>query len=128
MRFNRKTRDIIIECWPRLGDPNVPENKPYPGWPVKVNQMDNYGRNARAYLPTYEVKGMEDPVFQILKEKKGEVVYTLRIKGSVFTPKVFEKGLYTVRIGEPGTEKMKLFRSVEAGDEKKAQKVKVVFN
>ncbi|MBD3412969.1 MAG: twin-arginine translocation pathway signal protein, partial [Candidatus Aminicenantes bacterium] len=128
VRFNRKTRDITIECWPRLGDPNVPENKPYPGWPVKFNQRDNYGRQALAYLPTYVVEGLQNPVFQVLKDKTGDVVYTLRIKGNEFTPKVFETGLYTVKIGEPGTEQMKVFRSVLSDDKEEVSEVEVIFD
>jgi len=128
VRFNRETRDIIIECWPRLSDPNVPEDKPYQGWPIKINQRDNYGRTPEACLPCYVIEGMKDPVFQIIDEKKENIVYTLRIKGNIFAPKVFEKGLYTVRIGEPGTEKMKVFRSVKAVDKEEVKKVKVVFD
>ena len=30
----------------------------------------------------------------------GEVVYTLRIKGKSFRPKVFAKGKYTIKVGE----------------------------
>ena len=37
---------------------------------------------------------------QVIDESAGEIVYTLRIKGNEFRPKVFSKGTYTVRVGE----------------------------
>ena len=36
----------------------------------------------------------------MIEESTGEIVYTLRVKGTSFRPKVFAKGKYTVRIGE----------------------------
>jgi len=127
IRYNRVTRDITIECWPRLGDPNVDDNKQYPGWPVKINQLDNYGRKAVAYLPTYKISGLVDPVFQIIAEKTGETVYTLRIKGSTFTPWVFTVGTYTVKVGEPGSRRMKVFHEVTPIAEKGGKVIEVGF-
>ena len=42
---------------------------------------------------------MEDPVVQVIDQTGGEIVYTLRIKGHEFRPKVFRKGAYTVKVG-----------------------------
>ena len=36
----------------------------------------------------------------MLNDKTGEVVYTLRVRGNSFRPKVFAKGEYTINIGE----------------------------
>jgi hypothetical protein len=60
------------------------------------------------------VSGLSNPVFQIIDEASGEIVYTLRIKGSSFRPKVFKEGMYTVKIGEPGTDDMKSIRGVHS--------------
>lgn len=98
-RFNVKTRKITFECWPRNVDITKPEAKQYKGWPETIDQLDNYGRKAVAWLP--EIKSETDnPVVQIIDESNNEVVYTLRIKGRTFRPKVFKEGSYTVRIGE----------------------------
>ena len=60
-----------------------------------------------AYLPTLKVKGLEDPVIQIIDESDGQTVYTLRIKGREFRPKVFTPGTYTIKIGpQPGEPKV----------------------
>ena len=99
VRFNKPKRTITIECWPRNVDVTDPAARQYPGWPKTIRQLDNYGREAAAYLPTLKVSGMEDPVVQVIDESNGETVYTLRINGNEFRPKVFSKGTYTIRVG-----------------------------
>ncbi len=37
---------------------------------------------------------------QVIDESNNEVVYTLRILGTSFSPKVFAKGTYTIKVGE----------------------------
>ncbi|MFC1498722.1 hypothetical protein ACFLS1_09690 [Verrucomicrobiota bacterium] len=113
IRFNKKERTITLECWPREVDVTNPEHKQYPGWPVTIHQQDNYDREAVAYLPTVEVKNTINPVIQIVNEKNGEIIYTLRIQGTQFRPKVFEKGKYTIRIQGPEN-KIKELREIEA--------------
>ena len=115
VRFNRNTRDITIECWSRWSDPSQPDVKQYPGWPVKINQLDNYGRKAYGYLPTIQVTGLTDPVVQVIDQQNGEVLYTLRIRGMSFQPWVFEDGLYRVDVGELGTDRVKVLRDLRPG-------------
>ena len=100
VRFNKGNRTITAECWPRNVDVTAPDAKQYPGWPVTVRQQDNYGRKALAYLPELHIKGQADPVVRVIHEASNEIVYTVRIKGNAFRPRVFKEGLYTVKIGE----------------------------
>jgi hypothetical protein len=100
VRFDKKKRTITMECWPRNVNVSDPKAKQYPGWPRTVTQMDNYGRSAVAYLPVLKVRGMNDPVVQVMDEAGGEIVYTLRIQGREFRPKVFREGTYTLRVGD----------------------------
>jgi len=100
VRFNKPERTITIECWPRNVDVTDPAARQYPGWPKTIRQLDNYGRKAAAYLPTLKIRGMDDPVVQVIDESNGEIVYTLRINGNEFRPKVFSSGTYTVRVGD----------------------------
>ena len=128
VKFDRNERTIRIECWPRYADPNDPaRGGQYSDWPITIKQTDNYGRKAAAYLPTIEVRGMTDPVVQVIDESNGEIVYTLRIRGTSFRPKVFKKGLYTINVGEPGTEKMKMLENVRALPEGEAQTLEVAL-
>ncbi|HBU58850.1 MAG TPA: hypothetical protein DEB48_03300, partial [Verrucomicrobiales bacterium] len=85
--------------------------KPYPGWPFTFNQLDNYGREAVGYLPSLKIN-QPNQVVQVVEEKSGEVVYTLRIVGKDFRPKVFSKGTYTINVGE-GSER-KVIKNVQA--------------
>ena len=96
--FNKADRTIRMECWPRNVDISDPKQKPYPGWPITIDQTDNYGRKAVAHLPTLKISGAEDPVVKVIDEESGDWVYSLRIKGDSFQPKVFKKGSYTVEV------------------------------
>ncbi len=102
VRFNKPRRTITMECWPRNVDVTDPAAKPYPGWPITIAQTDNYGRRAVEYLPTLKISGMDDPVIQVVDEQDNEIVYTLRIQGCEFRPKVFHAGSYTIRVGDQG--------------------------
>jgi len=127
VRFNKPDRTITFECWPRNVDVTSPDAKQYEGWPKTIRQQDNYGRKAVAYLPTIEVTGMQDPVVQVVRESDGEVVYTLRIQGQQFRPKVFAKGKYTLHVGEPGTDRGKTISGIPAlpPDEQKTLEVEL---
>ncbi len=99
--------------------------KQYSGWPKTIKQEDNYGRKAVAYLPTIEVSGMTNPVVQVIDESKDEIVYTLRINGTSYRPKVFKKGKYTVKVGQLGTDKMKTRKGVRSLAPDKTKKIRV---
>ncbi len=111
VRFNKPNRTITFECWPRNVDITDPKAKQYPGWPLTVKQEDNYGRNAVAWLPTIKVTGAKDPVVQVVDEADGEIVYTLRIKGDSFRPKVFKDGKYSIHV--TAGDKSKTLKGVE---------------
>jgi len=116
VRFNTETRKITMECWPRGIDVTAGDAEQYTGWPITIDQMDNYNREAIAYLPKIEVSGMDNPVVQVIYEPNGEVVYTIRIKGNHFQPKVFKDGLYTVKVGEQPS-KMKTYSGLDAQED-----------
>jgi len=96
VRFNKASRKITMECWPRNVD--ITKSKPYPGWPITIDQTDNYGRKAVAHLPTLKIKGTKNPVVKVIDENTGEWIYALRINGDTFQPKVFKKGMYTIEV------------------------------
>lgn len=98
VRFNKKARTIRMECWPRFVDVTQPDAKEHPGWPITVTQEDNYARDAVAWLPAITGKDGQKPVVQVTEDKTGEVIYTLRVKGLPWQPKVFAGGKYTVTV------------------------------
>jgi len=127
-KFNKSNRTITIECWPRYSDPTDPKTGgQYPGWPITINQQDNYSRKPVAYLPTIKVIGMKDPVVQVIDESDGQIVYTLRIESAAYRPKVFEAGTYTVKVSEPDTAQMKILHSVQSIDPQETKTIEVDF-
>ena len=110
-RFERATRHITLEAWPRWADPDAGD-APYPGWPVTVNQTDNYARAPTAFLPTLAVSGMAHPVVQVVEDASGETVYTLRLATPTFTPGVFADGPHTLYVGEPGAPEWRALRGL----------------
>ena len=126
VRFNKPHRTITIECWPRNVDITDAADYQYPGWPKTIRQLDNYGRKAAAYLPTLKISGMKDAVVQVIDESNGEIVYTLRVKGTEFRPKVFSSGTYTVRVGDQPN-KMKELTGIQAIPPEEDGKLEVHF-
>ncbi len=61
-----------------------------------------------------EVTGMEDPVIQVVSEATGDVVYTLRVRGTGFSPWVFTNGQYAVFVGEPATTRWQQLTGLQA--------------
>jgi len=127
VKFNKKTREITIECWPRNVDITDSNTKQYPGWPRTIQQTNNYARKAVAYLPTIEVRGMTNPVVQVIDESNGEIVYTLRINGTSFKPKVFKIEEYTVKIGQQGTDQMRTLTGIKPLAAGESEKISVKF-
>jgi hypothetical protein len=115
VRFDKQKRDITIECWKLLVDVDKRQaTDQFPGWPKTVNAIENYGRKAVDLLPTLQVIGMTNPVVQVIDEANGKTVYTLRIRGDSFQPKVFRAGgSYTVKVGEQQPMKMQTFKNVK---------------
>lgn len=100
--FDRDTRDITMESWHFLSDVLKPDEfSQHPGWPHTINQFDNYGRKAVAWLPKLVIKGEASPVIAIFDEESDDLVYMVRIKGIEFTPGVFSKGKHTIKVGYP---------------------------
>jgi len=125
VRFNRATRKITIECWPRNVDVTGPATRQYPGWPKTIDQEDNYGRKAVAHLPALKITGRKNPVVQVVDESGGQIVYTLRINGTSFRPKVFRKGAYTIHVGEGASRKT--FKGVKAPGLDNPETITVAF-
>ena len=97
IRFHRPNREIEFANWPRWVDASEDGAQPYPGWPIRISQMDS-GLPEGFTLPPIDAGGVVDPVVQVVDESDGEIVYTVRIQGSDFAPTVRDPGSYTVRV------------------------------
>ena len=127
VRLNKQERTITMECWPRFADPGNPADRPYDGWPRTISQLDNYARKPVGYLAHLTVSGRESPVVQVVHESSGEIVYTLRIRGTKFSPMVFEPGCYMVKIWEPGTAPEQVLQQQKPKAKDQAPQVNVSF-
>jgi alkaline phosphatase D len=104
VKIIKSTQDITFECWPRYSDPGSFNSEQYPGWPITINMLDNYGKKPSVWLPPIRVTGLEHPpVIQVIDEITGETIFTLRSRGFKYQPGVFHPGTYSVIVGEPGT-------------------------
>ncbi|MDX1700272.1 MAG: alkaline phosphatase D family protein [Melioribacteraceae bacterium] len=114
IRLARTTRDVTFECWPRWVDPSDTNAEQYPGWPVKINQDDNFASRQTEFLPRLIVNNYDGPIVQVIDESNNEIVYTKRILGKSFDPPLIKRGTYTIRVGELGTHKEKVFKNINS--------------
>ena len=125
VRFKKSTREITLECWPRYVDVTRADARQFPGWPKTIKQSDNYGRKPMAWLPRLQIEGQANPVIQVINEANQEIVYTLRVNRTTFRPKVFQKGIYTIKVGE-GTGQ-KVLEKIQSVAEHDAAELSVRF-
>jgi hypothetical protein len=99
VRFNKNSRRITFECWPRFADAKRGDAAQFPGWPITIAAEGNDGRKPVAWLPEIDFQDTTEPVVQVIDEQSGEMHYTIRIAGSRFQPPVFAPGHYTIKVG-----------------------------
>lgn len=80
----KAARTLESESWPRFADPgnsatwralgpgNPPVNGQYPGFPVTIRQIDNYGRAPAAYLPLVVEEAVNNPVIEVVDDASGK--------------------------------------------------------
>ena len=99
VRFHKKKRTITFECWPRFSDAKQGDQAQFPGWPITIAMADNDGRKTAAWLPVLVFEGAANPVVQVIEEKTGDILYTVRASGPRFQPRVYASGKYTAKTG-----------------------------
>jgi len=94
--FDKTKRTITTACFMRFVDPESADSQ-YPGWPITISQLDNYGTKQNWLLPT--IKGLKENK-QLIKvyDESGELVFALRVNSKEFQPRVFDKGNYNIEI------------------------------
>lgn len=125
VRMNKEKGTITMECYRLQIDPkNLKKDDQFPGWPRTIHFTENYGRKAVAHLPELQVTGMNNPVVQVINEKTKEIVYTLRIRGTTFRPKVFDKEVtYQVNVSDPDVGKTKVLKGIKPAVKEASLKV-----
>ncbi len=123
--FDKASRVSTLECWPRYVDPIKNSSQQYLGWPIQIKQLENFDKSPFGYLAELVVEGITDPVIQVVNQNNNDVLYTLRIKGQQFKPKVFEAGNYTVHISDPDADLHHTIRDLEIDKKNKQIKVRI---
>ena len=126
VRFNKKNRTVTFECWPRLPDSQTTQTGQFPGWPITVSMEDNDGRKPAAYLPELIFDDVTDPVVQVIDEDRDEILYTVRVQGSRFQPRVYRLGQYTVKLGL-GLPDAKTLSHLDAAEKERAGQMNVLL-
>tara|TARA_B110000238_G_scaffold74769_1_gene82325 strand:+ start:7497 stop:10058 length:2562 start_codon:yes stop_codon:yes gene_type:complete len=129
VKLTKSSRDITMECWPRYVDPtDASTGTQYPGWPKTINMEDNYAKKAYKWLPSIKVSDINNPVVQVIHEKTNEIIYTLRINGKQYDPKVFKDGDYTIVVSDPSSNLKKIFKSLIPHKEKGKESLEITLN
>jgi len=100
-QIERTIESVAIKFLPVAS--TIDSMKYFDGWPLKVHQLDNYGRKAFANLPEIDVENTENTVIEITNEATGELEYCVRMKGKTFIPKVFSNTTYTIKLTDTET-------------------------
>jgi len=123
-RFNKRNRTITFECWPRFAKVTDGDKAQFAGWPVTVKMADNDGREIIGWLPKL-VFSEKNQVVQIENLKTKEILYTVRINGTTFQPKVYSMDPHEVRLGKNGPETQLLTNCNPVKDPAKAKVLSV---
>ena len=118
--FDKDERSITSSCVPF----NTPAGKVdnMAGWPVVLTQPENYGQPSGIPLPEVEIRGLVEPVVQVLRGD--ELVAAYRTGFSVFQGTVREPGDYTLRVGDPERD---VWREVAVSTAGAGERVSVTF-
>lgn len=124
--FDPESGDIKAELF-RYGVDALDDRQgaQFPGWPLTTNLLDNYAREAAAFLPEIRLQGEGLPVVQVVMEDPvetapasdlcGSVLYTLRPTKFPFRPKVFAEGTYRILLSLPEIGWSREFSGLKAG-------------
>ncbi len=123
-KFNKSKREITFSNWPRFANPE--QDKPYEGWPITFSQDENFGKKIFGWLPELTIEGIENAVVQVFSEDES-LLYSIRIKGNSIKPKVFEEGVYSIKVGEPDENNWKKFENLVPKDSTQNSSLKIQF-
>ncbi|WP_299624983.1 alkaline phosphatase D family protein [uncultured Tenacibaculum sp.] len=123
VRYHKKNRAITFECWGRNVNITDAKSKQYPGWPITIQQSDNYTIKNGYELPRLTISKPAQ-VVTIHNSETNELISSLRIKGSKYQAKVPKEGLYTITIGEG--KNIRVLQNIKAQKKNRNRKIVTV--
>ena len=106
VRFDKHSRTVRFECWPRFSDCAQGDKAQFPGWPITVPILANDGRRVHGYLPELIFENVMNPVVQLINNQTNEIIYTIRVQGDRFQPRVYTGDLHSVKAGRDRPEEL----------------------
>lgn len=101
--INIPKRELELAAWPRWSGAS---EGPYEGWPITIQQTENYGKKRAGFLPEIEVDG--ETLVTVYEEQNNDLLYVLKPKSGVFKPFVFDgTSTYRVELKALNTETVK---------------------
>ena len=99
--FDQNERTINIDAWRFIADVEnpVPLRDQFPGWPLKINQYDNFGIGAENLLPEIVVN-QPNQVIEVTKTSTGDLIRIFRMKGNSVQVKLMHPGTFNIKIGD----------------------------
>lgn len=97
--FDQQERTIDIDAWRFKADvenPN-PVRDQFPGWPLKINQYDNFGEGAHNLLPEIVVN-KPNQVIEVRKTATNDLIRVFRIKGNSVQVKLHHPGTFSIKV------------------------------
>jgi hypothetical protein len=122
-RFHKKNRSVTFECWPRFSKVSDGYKVQFPGWPLTFKMTENDGRKVKGWLPKLTFT-KPNPVIQVIEDKTKEILYTVRVQGKNFQPKVYSTGKHTIKAGLNTPQKVISKDLIPQKDRKKAGSLK----
>ena len=83
-----------------------------------MNQND--GRQVKGWLPRLNFT-KSNPVVQVINDKSKEVLYTIRVSGKNFQPKVYSSDPHSVRVGRDTPKNQVISKTKPVSDRNKAK-------
>jgi hypothetical protein len=66
---------------------------------VTIEMQNNDGRRVAGWLPELVFEAGDNPVVQVIEDASHEVLYTVRVHGDRFHPRVYSTGSHTIKVG-----------------------------
>ena len=124
-RFNKGNRTITFECWPRFAKVSDGDKAQFAGWPVTVKMAQNDGRKVSGWLPKLTFL-KPDPVVQVINDKTKEILYTVRVQGKTFHPKVYSSDPHSLKVGKDAPKKLVFSKTIPIKQKKDAKILSLV--
>jgi len=99
--FDQTERTILIDAWRFIADVEnpVPLRDQFPGWPLKINQYDNFGMGAVNLLPKIVVN-QPNQLIEVRKTSTNDLIRVFRMKGESVQVGLHHPGTFTIKIGD----------------------------